>query len=341
MASGNNDGPFVVQPKPEEQSAKNDTDNGMNRKEDSPISVDDPQCIRHQEQEQKSQKNSWKTWFLSHCWRPFKERPRWVWWAVIITFSVVVIGVIVAGIIFAIYYGTIYYRIAGFLLREGLGGHDKASLSQGTPVSVSSATRSVEGQQPYIVERDADCGIAGIRDIEKTSTRSRKAKKRVAQQHIWGNQDSYQAYREVNIYCPTGMTFDSRADSPSDIYCCRDALNYPDTKDTLSRDAENTFQYDRFLGGGWCQIGSACSPDGCLITVFALSKDHYIPPSAYTVTATSSTKAFEATKIGETARSDGPMGIRPGFGFSSIPILEEITLGAALAAAWIATWRYL
>ncbi|KAI0420441.1 hypothetical protein F5X98DRAFT_383064 [Xylaria grammica] len=89
-------------------------------------------------------------------------------------------------------------------------------------------------------------------------------------------------------------------------------------------------------GGGSSQIRSVCS-----LSAPALPENSYIPPSAYTVTATSSTTYFIATKIGETARSIGPQGIRPGFGFASILTLKEFTLGAAVVVACIAAWRYL
>ncbi|KAI1422105.1 hypothetical protein F5Y12DRAFT_717733 [Xylaria sp. FL1777] len=314
MASENNVSPLGAEPKPEEQPAKIDEDDAVTKQKDSPISTEDPQCIRHQEQNQKSGKGSWSTWWLSHRWVPFKERPRWVWWTVVVTVAIVVVGVILAGIIFTIYYG--------------LESHDEASLSRGTNVQALPATTSVEKQQPYLIEYGADSRIARAGDIENISTESRKARKRSTQQQAYENLE-YRCgeYRKAqNIYCPTGMSCYSNVESPSSIYYCIDDLNYSDTKNSVHGGAENTFQCHRFLDSGCSQIGS---------------KDGYIPPSAHTITATSSTTAFIDTKVDEPSRSDGPTGIRPGFGFSSIPILEVITLCAAVAVAWVAIWRYL
>ncbi|RWA06589.1 hypothetical protein EKO27_g8516 [Xylaria grammica] len=88
--------------------------------------------------------------------------------------------------------------------------------------------------------------------------------------------------------------------------------------------------------GGSSQIRSVCS-----LSTPALPENSYIPPSAYTVTTTSSTTYFITTKIGETVQSIGPQGIRPGFGFASIPTLKEFTLSAAVVVACVAAWRYL
>ncbi|KAK5632516.1 hypothetical protein RRF57_008230 [Xylaria bambusicola] len=74
--------------------------------------------------------------------------------------------------------------------------------------------------------------------------------------------------------------------------------------------------------------------------VSALS-ENYMAPSAHTVTVTSSVKAIMGADPDDTHRSNCPMGIRPGFGFSSIPIVEELIVSAAMLVAWIATWVYL
>ncbi|KAI1311795.1 hypothetical protein F5Y03DRAFT_342350 [Xylaria venustula] len=148
----------------------------------------------------------------------------------------------------------------------------------------------------------AETEINRTRDTEKIIPRERKAKKRDTLRQANGSLDSVYAQGMMNIYCARGMTWSSN------VSHCSDGLNYPGTKAIPETGIEN---------------------------------NDYITPTAHTVTATSSTKAFINTKLGEPYRSNGPTGIQPGFGFSSVPVLEEITLGAAVAIAWIAAWRYL
>ncbi|KAI0425714.1 hypothetical protein F5Y09DRAFT_321090 [Xylaria sp. FL1042] len=192
-------------------------------------------------------------------------------------------------------------------------------MNNETRIQVIPAATSIEAQQPYTIERDASRGIAGgrARDFEKTSPRSRNTKKRDTRQQIRNNQESCREYEKIDTCYPTGIACYSSVELPADIYYCRDDLNHPDMKDILHGGIESTFQCDGF------------------------SENDYIPPSAYTVTATSSTKAFRPTKIGDHYRSNGPMKLQPGFGFSSVPILEGITLGGAVVVAWVATWRCL
>ncbi|KAI0970773.1 hypothetical protein F4678DRAFT_102638 [Xylaria arbuscula] len=174
-------------------------------------------------------------------------------------------------------------------------------MSQDSRLQLYAAT-SVQAQ-PHIVQQYTETESNRTCDTEKIRTRERKAKKRDALRQVYGSLDSVYAQGMTNIYCARGMTW-----PPNNVSYCSNGLSYPGTEDT---------------------------PDG------GVDKNDYIPPTAHTVTATSSTKAFIATKLGEPSRSNGPMGIRPGFGFSSVPVLEEITLGAAVTVAWIATWRYL
>ncbi|TGJ79218.1 hypothetical protein E0Z10_g9549 [Xylaria hypoxylon] len=243
MASGNDNSPLDAELKDIPQSAKNHEDNVTEKQEDNPNPIDDSHRVVDQGQGWKMDKNSWKAWWNSHQWSPFKGPT--------------------------------------FLMRDR-EGHDKVSLTQNTQIQPLPATTVVEALPPHMIEGNGDSEIAKAMD---------------------------------------------------------NALNRLDGKDIPS---------NPLLGGGCCQIGSACSLDGYLISLQTkrdstspLSKNDYTPPSAHTVTATSSTKSFKATKIDEIVRSIGPKGIRPGFGFSSIPTLKEGTLGAAVAVAWIAAWRYL
>ncbi|KAI0536295.1 hypothetical protein GGR58DRAFT_475869 [Xylaria digitata] len=224
------------------------------------------------------------------------------------------------------------------------GVHDKSSLAQNTQLQVLPVITMIEALSlPAVNNGDGDSEITKATGVETTGTRSRRTKRRAIQKQICSNQeDSCRAYGITNIHCPIGMTCYSGAYSPSSIYHCKDGSNCLDANDIPPECTDNTFYHDPR------QIGSACSLDECLISlqtkrdsVSTLPENDYIPPTAHTVTATSSTKSFVTTKIGETAQSTGPKGIRQGFGFSSMPTLEELTLGAAVAIAWIAAWRYL
>ena len=68
---------------------------------------------------------------------------------------------------------------------------------------------------------------------------------------------------------------------------------------------------------------------------------NYIVPSAHTVTITSSTTACMGAEADDRLQSNGPIGIRPGFGLTSIPILEIPILSVFTTIAWIAVWEYL
>ncbi|KAI0799917.1 hypothetical protein GGR55DRAFT_683798 [Xylaria sp. FL0064] len=296
MASGSNDTPLDREHKSEEQSAQNKQDYAADEEKNSSVFVDSSQCNRHQDQAPKPAKKSWSTWWLSH------RR---------------VIGLIIAGIIL-IYYGAVYYRIGKFILREGLGGDEKASMNNETQVQLIPAATSIEVQQPYTAGRDASREIIRARHLEKTRPRSRNKKERGTQQQICENhEESCGEQGKADTCYASGIACYSGFESSSDIYYRRDGLNPPDTKNTPHGGVENPFECKGF------------------------SENDYVPPSAYTVTATSSTQAFRAPKLGDPSRSNGPMGIRPGFGFSSIPILEEIALGVTVVVAWTATWRYL
>ncbi|KAI1279736.1 hypothetical protein F5Y07DRAFT_396782 [Xylaria sp. FL0933] len=295
MASGSNDTPLDREQKSDEQSAHNEQGHAADEEKNSSVFVDSSQCNQHQDQTPKPAKKSWSTWLLSHRW---------------------VIGLIIAGIVL-IYYGAAYYRIGKFILKEGLGGDEKASTNNETQVQMIPATTSVEVQQPYTTGRDASREITRARHLEKTRSRSRNKEERGTQQQIReNNEETCGEPGKADTCYASGITCYSGFGSSADIYYCRDGLNPPDTKNTPHGGVENPFECKGF------------------------SEDDYVPPSAYTVTATSSTQAFRVPKLGDPSRSNGPIGIRPGFGFSSIPILEEITLGAAVVVAWIAAWRY-
>ncbi|KAJ3559104.1 hypothetical protein NPX13_g9586 [Xylaria arbuscula] len=70
------------------------------------------------------------------------------------------------------------------------------------------------------------------------------------------------------------------------------------------------------------------------------SSTNYLNP-AYTITVTSSTTTFKGAEADDTPESNGPVGVRPGFGFTNTPILEALILGAVVTITWIATWQYL
>ncbi|KAI1364308.1 hypothetical protein F5Y08DRAFT_339790 [Xylaria arbuscula] len=70
------------------------------------------------------------------------------------------------------------------------------------------------------------------------------------------------------------------------------------------------------------------------------SSTNYLNP-AYTITVTSSTTTFKGAEADDTPESNGPVGVRLGFGFTNTPILEALILGAVVTITWIATWQYL
>ncbi|KAI1351881.1 hypothetical protein F5Y01DRAFT_314378 [Xylaria sp. FL0043] len=295
MASESKDTPLGREQKSDEQPAHNEQGHATDEEKNSSVFVDSSQCNQHQDQTPKPTKKSWRTWLLTHRW---------------------VIGLIIAGIIL-IYYGTAYYRIGKFILKEGLGGDEKASMNNETQVQVIPAATSIEVQQPYTTGRGASREIARVRHLEKTRPRDSNKKERGTQQQVRENQEESCGEQGKAVCYSQHVSPEESFGSSADIYYCRDGSNPPDTKNTPHGGVENPFE-----GKGF-------------------SENDYVPPSAYTVTATSSTQAFRVPKLGDPSRSNGPIGIRPGFGFSSIPILEEITLGASVVVAWIAAWRYL
>ncbi|KAI1184903.1 hypothetical protein F5B17DRAFT_410158 [Nemania serpens] len=66
--------------------------------------LDNSHCVQHREPEWNIDKNSWQARCRSHRWCLFNGRPRWVRWAVLVTFVVIVAAVFLAGIIFGVYY---------------------------------------------------------------------------------------------------------------------------------------------------------------------------------------------------------------------------------------------
>ncbi|KAI1161793.1 hypothetical protein F5B18DRAFT_674116 [Nemania serpens] len=90
---------------PGNKSARNNENSEAKRqKKDSRGAVDNSHCIQHQKQEWNIDKNSWRARCHFHRWCPFKGRPSWVRWTVLVTFVMVVGAVILAGIIFTAYY---------------------------------------------------------------------------------------------------------------------------------------------------------------------------------------------------------------------------------------------
>ncbi|KAK5632515.1 hypothetical protein RRF57_008229 [Xylaria bambusicola] len=76
MASKDNDSPSVADPVVEAQTVQPEENNVAEKWKDSTDPTDDPQCIRHPRQGEKSDETNWRTWLFSRPWRSLKERPR-------------------------------------------------------------------------------------------------------------------------------------------------------------------------------------------------------------------------------------------------------------------------
>ncbi|KAI3327782.1 hypothetical protein HD806DRAFT_531120 [Xylariaceae sp. AK1471] len=335
MESTRNYTPTDADPKRPQHSTRN-SEGRVTKKKNSRIHVHDSR-IRHQGQEWNIDKNSWRAWCSSHL----------MFAAAIIT------GVITA--VFLLISAAVNHDSTGIsmLIKLGQQNHsDQATAMQST--STILPTTSVEVLRADTAICYMHDEIVRARDVKKTENGKRRGKERATRRQTCGTRgESCQAYGKPNICCPTGMTCNPSAYSPSGIYCCGDGISCLDTRDTLPECADNTFQCDGFLGGDCCQLGSACSLEGCLIVLQAGSdslsslseKDDVLstPDTAVGIPATRSTEASTAmtAEIGEIAHSVGPSGIRSGFGFSSSPVLEELALVIAVAIAWTAAWGYL
>ncbi|KAL7624058.1 hypothetical protein AAE478_005615 [Parahypoxylon ruwenzoriense] len=246
---------------------------------------------------------------------PFQDRPR-LRWAFLVGLVVLVLAVLIVGVVFTVYYDAMYYSSGAFLIKnKGDGGGGSGGAARNEKIEMIGGNADANG-----------CGQ---------------------------NQDSCEAYGQPNICCPAGMVCHSSKFSASGVFCCADGSQCLDTEAQPPHCDHGNGACGKHLGGGCCAPGTQCARDGCLKVYraapgFASSilSGTEMPPSSTTSHPSGTRTAAEqtptatdgvtvlTTKIGETARSQGLKGIRPGFGFSGCPALELLVFGFALAFAY-------
>ncbi|KAI1205101.1 uncharacterized protein F4807DRAFT_465068 [Annulohypoxylon truncatum] len=219
---------------------------------------------------------------------------------------VLVVAVLIVGVVFTVYYDAMYYSSGAFLL------HDKTGNT--------------------LVERQ-DISLAGVgRDANLCGS---------------DTGGGCEAFGRPNMCCPLGMTCKRSNFSPSGVFCCSSSSNCRADPDLPPRCDKHTSACNKSMGAGCCLHNTECDKDGCLKVYRAAPG---FSTAATTLTTTSSTASVAGTKttssdaggvtittakMAETALTDdGTKGIKPGFGYSSCPLLEVCALGGAIAVAY-------
>ncbi|KAI0885353.1 uncharacterized protein GGS22DRAFT_188642 [Annulohypoxylon maeteangense] len=162
-----------------------------------------------------------------------------------------------------------------------------------------------------------------------------------------------EAFGHPNICCPPDMICQRSSFSPSGVFCCWPSSKCVASPELPPRCGRHTSACNRSIGGGCCLHNTECAVDGCLKVYraapgFSLTTTTATATTLTTATTTSggasTSKADGVTittaKMAETAQSDHAVpGVRPGFGFSSFPLLEVVALGGAVVGALVMAVR--
>ncbi|KAI1456176.1 hypothetical protein F4805DRAFT_433419 [Annulohypoxylon moriforme] len=156
-------------------------------------------------------------------------------------------------------------------------------------------------------------------------------------------------YGHPNICCPPGLTCQKSSFSPSGVFCC-----WPSSKCVASPELpplcdKHMSACNRSIGGGCCLHNTECAADGCLKVYLAAPGFSTAATTFTTTTSVSGTKTtsgadggvtITTVKMAELAQSDAAVpGLRPGFGYSSYPLLELGALGYAVGFAYVMALR--